>query len=143
MIVIGFTGTQRGLTDEQERTLKATLRSLKDVAGAVEFHHGDCIGADNEAHGVAALLGAHKIVVHPPEVEAKRARVQVSPERDEVLAPKPYLDRNHDIVDACHWLIACPGEAAEKLRSGTWATVRYARKTGKGVLVILPDGTLA
>jgi len=37
-------------------------------------------------------------------------------------------------------MIATPGEVDEQLRSGTWSTVRFARKQGKPVHVILPDG---
>ena len=45
---IGFTGTRQGMTAEQ----KSALRNLLD-GGAGDFHHGDCIGADSEAHGIA------------------------------------------------------------------------------------------
>lgn len=54
--------------------------------------------------------------------------------------PEPYLDRNHYMVDRCNLLIACP-EGIEALRSGTWATVRYARKRPRNHLIIYPDGT--
>lgn len=61
---------------------------------------------------------------------------------DDIRDPLPPLERNHRIVDACDVLIACPKDAQEQLRSGTWATVRYARKQGKRVIVITPDGTV-
>jgi hypothetical protein len=48
MTSIGFTGTRQGMTAEQ----KSALRNLLD-GGAGDFHHGDCIGADSEAHGIA------------------------------------------------------------------------------------------
>jgi bifunctional non-homologous end joining protein LigD len=35
-----------------------------------------------------------------------------------------------------------PAEPEEQLRSGTWSTVRFAKKQGKPVFVILPDGTV-
>ncbi len=35
---------------------------------------------------------------------------------------------------------ACPRSAEEETRSGTWPTVRYARKQGKPVYLVLPDG---
>ena len=59
-----------------------------------------------------------------------------------VAAPKGYLDRNHDIVDAADVLIAAPSGTTEKRRSGTWATVRYARKLGRTICVVLPDGVV-
>ena len=43
------------------------------------------------------------------------------------------------LVDACEVLLATP-KGPEKLRSGTWATVRYARKVGKRIVIIEPDG---
>jgi hypothetical protein len=39
-------------------------------------------------------------------------------------------------------LIAAPAEPEEQLLSGTWSTVRFARKLGKPVFLILPDGTV-
>jgi hypothetical protein len=50
--------------------------------------------------------------------------------------------RNHDIVDETELLIACPGELAEAVRSGTWATVRYARKLGRPIVIFWPDGSV-
>jgi predicted Rossmann fold nucleotide-binding protein DprA/Smf involved in DNA uptake len=55
--------------------------------------------------------------------------------------PLPYLERNHAIVNESDFLIAAP-DGPETLRSGTWATVRYARKVGKRVLVIMPNGEI-
>jgi len=50
------------------------------------------------------------------------------------------LERNRAIVDETDILLAAPLESEEQLRSGTWATVRYARKQHKTVLVIFPNG---
>jgi hypothetical protein len=55
MTKIGFTGTQDGMTDQQ----KSMLRDLLD-GGTGEFHHGDGIGADSEAHDIATLCGLHR-----------------------------------------------------------------------------------
>jgi hypothetical protein len=55
--------------------------------------------------------------------DSKRAFCQ----GDVVLTPRPYLVRNRHIVDASSVLIATP-KGDEELRSGTWSTVRYARK---------------
>lgn len=120
MIRIGFTGTQNGLTDEQETVLRGVLEAYEHEA--VEFHHGDCIGADARAHELADDL-SFDVVIHPPDVDAKRAFCH-SPDTRE---PKPYLVRNHDIVDETTTLVACPN-GTERVRSGTWATVRYARQ---------------
>jgi len=128
---IGFTGTRRGMTEAQRTTLEAVLAKLR----ATEFHHGDCIGADAEAHDVAVAMGC-EIVIHPPITEAERAW-KVAPR---IHAPKPYLVRNRDIVRDTEMLIATPAEETELLRSGTWSTVRFARKAGRVVWVVLPSG---
>lgn len=131
---VGFTGTQRGMTDAQYATCAALLRVLDHG----EFHHGDCIGADDEAARLADAIGWVG-VVHPPFHGAKRAFVE---HYSRILPARDYLDRNHDIVDATDMLIATPGEFEEKLRSGTWATIRYAMKCRKDVHIIYPDGSL-
>jgi hypothetical protein len=55
---------------------------------------------------------------------------------------RTYLERNKDIVRESASLIAAPLQAEEQQRSGTWSTVRFARKIGKPVFLILPDGTV-
>ena len=134
-MIVGFTGTEKGMTSAQKQTLCLLLDSL-DVT---EFHHGDCVGADAEAHEIALDRGI-RIVIHPPTDSKKRAFCKGAVE---IREPKPYLDRNHDIVDEGDGaLIATPFEEKEILRSGTWATVRYAYKMGRAVdvFVIRPEG---
>jgi hypothetical protein len=135
MDIIGFTGTQRGMTRIQKSVLRGILQN-----DSGEFHHGDCIGADEEAHDIASELG-YDIWVHPPKDPSKRAFCKAPNNR--MMFAKPYLVRNHDIVDVCTKLIATPGEAVEQLRSGTWATIRYARKVGKEVTIIFPNGDIS
>jgi len=128
---IGFTGTQRGMSDRQKGYLYVELQALF-VEGA-EFHHGDCIGADAEAAAIAQKVG-YRIVAHPPTNESKRAFFP----SDEFHAALPYLERNHKIVDAVERMYATPAEHNEQIRSGTWATIRYARKSGKDLTVLYP-----
>ena len=127
---VGFTGTQRGLTDYQIKVLQGLLALL----AGVEFHHGDCIGADSKAHSLARAAGM-VIVIHPPKNPTKRAWRR----GDRETEAKDYLVRNRAIVDETDWLLACPGEGKEQLRSGTWSTVRWARRAGKRITIILPE----
>lgn len=129
---IGFTGTQKGMTDAQQTMLEKVLAQFG------RMHHGDCIGADEQAHFIAKRLGL-RIHIHPPEKNNKRAFC----EGDEIYKCKPYLVRNHAIVSATSCLIATPKSFEEELRSGTWATVRYARQRGRPLGIIWPDGTLS
>lgn len=128
----GFTGTRYGMTTAQRGALMVFLSG-----GSGEFHHGDCMGADAEAHDIAYDLG-YVIVGHPPSTGGWRAGKNCT-----VLLPeKPYLARNRDIVDATIALIAAPQLSDEQSRGGTWSTVRYARKRGKPVVIIHPDGII-
>lgn len=128
---MGFTGTQRGMTAKQLRE----FREMLHYGMPVEFHHGDCIGADEEAHNSVMIHSwPCTIYIHPPCIPSKRAFCQGAV----ILEPRPYLERNHSIVDHCDVLVAAPKESTEQLRSGTWATVRYARKVGKHVRIIFP-----
>jgi hypothetical protein len=135
---LGFSGSQRGMAEAQEEFFRFALRRLRKLPeGVQEFHHGDAIGADAQADRACREL-AIPVVIHPPAITTKRAFCQRP--GDLVHPPQPYLERNHAIVDSCELLIACPGEAFEVLRSGTWATIRYARKIGRRRLLIFPDG---
>lgn len=130
---IGFTGTQKGLTPPQAQSLQNVLHSFDGGC----LHHGDCVGADAEAHAMARGHG-FSVWLHPPTDDSKRAFCAA----DEAEAPLPYLKRNRKIVDSTSMLIATPSGMRMKLRSGTWATVRYALAQNKLVWVIFPDGTL-
>src|SRR5687767_7025732 len=107
---------------------------LKD---ATEFHHGGAVGADSEAHRAAPWC---PITVHLCS-ESRRlefaGQVGVT-----IIDPLPPLVRNRVIVDSTDRLIAAPAGFAEEQRSGTWATVRYARRQGKPITIVWPDGTV-
>jgi len=138
-MIIGFTGTQTDLTAKQFDALLDLILELRPH----EAHHGDCVGADERLHQTCAWLNDEnpnyqiKIHIHPPIVDTKRAWCVGA---DEMYATKDYLVRNHDIVDASNIVIACPNTNTEKMRSGTWSTWRYAKKTGKMTYLILPTG---
>lgn len=135
---LGVTATRQGTTPRQ----RDAFRTVVQVLNPSEFHHGDCVGGDEESHRIVSeILPDVQIYVHPPEDPKHRAFVDGPSARVRILGTRPYLDRNRDIVDAVEVLVAMPAEEVEKLRSGTWATVRYARRIGKQVIVIAPDGS--
>lgn len=136
-LIMGFTGTQEGMTNAQAGAVRMILQTYCPD----EFHHGDCIGADEEAHRMVRTIrhaSPPHIVVHPPNRTGKRAYCSGDITRPE----KDYLLRNRDIVDESHAMIATPKESKEQQRSGTWSTVRYAKKQKKHVFLVLPDGTV-
>lgn len=128
---LGFTGTQRGVTPEQW----ATCWSFLCERAPGSFHHGDCIGADDQIAGMARLAG-YRVVGHPPSFSGKRAWFA----SDENWPVADYLVRNHAIVNSCQEMLACPG-GPEQLRSGTWSTIRFAIKVRRRVTIVLPDGS--
>jgi hypothetical protein len=131
---IGFTGTRHGMTEAQ---MDAFIDTLHDIRPRItEFHHGDCVGADAEAHDVAQKL-CH-VVIHPPIDETHRARKAARTYRTQ----KTHFARNRDIVNETDRLIATPMQAERQIRGGTWYTIDYARKVGKLVTIINPDGTI-
>lgn len=136
-VKFGFTGTQDGTTCEQHTSL---VRVLKESV-ATEFHYGCCVGADEEAADIIhELVPKPKIIGHPPTNRKKMSRWCEYVCND--MAPaEPYLIRNGRIVEAVDEMIACP-KGEEELRSGTWATIRFARKCGKPVTIIWPDGSV-
>jgi hypothetical protein len=134
---IGFTGTRNGLTSPQREALISAIDDFAQLWPGAEFHHGDCVGADAEAHGFAMSAGL-PVVIHPPSKDALRAFCAGA---REVRAAKPYLARNRDIVTEADWVIATPAEMEERPRGGTWSTVRFARGICWPVMLIYPDGS--
>lgn len=135
---LGFTGTNRGMGPSQKTELEALLKKLKEE-GFDEFHHGLCIGADEQAAILAKSLGyrvvAHPGLAHDPTNMMYRAEWTGS---DETLEAKPFVERDREMVDITERMIATPLTREEQLRSGTWTTVRYARKVGRIIDIIVP-----
>lgn len=143
---IGVTGTREGMTGNQ---CSAFYNILCEIPDAVEsFHHGDCIGADDDAANIVSdlrmedELGGWKIVCHPPVDETHRA---FNPHSAEIREPKTMFARNRDIVNETDLLIACPqymDPITKDTKGGTAYTVNFARKCGKPVWIVRPDGTV-
>ena len=138
-IHIGFTGSRHQMPIPAKLTLTTTLNDIYAAAifssAPIVFHHGDCVNSDVLAAGIAKALG-FIVHGHPPFDDKLRAFFQ----NNVTHAPKNYLDRNHDIVDVSRILIATPATEHEVLRSGTWATIRYARSLNRELCIIYPDG---
>lgn len=137
---LGFTGTR-----ERVATCQWTaLRQWMERSPFVEFHHGCCEGADETAVDVLAsktpVSPPPRIIGHPPTVTTLVSKFAVE-WSDELRQPAPYLARNKNIVNETDMLLACP-KGPEEQRSGTWSTVRYARKLGRRIVIIWPDGSV-
>ena len=132
---VGFTGTRKGMTDEQTLVFTVWIMTMDPY----EFHHGDCKGADEEAHNIVRVkINRCRMIGHPPDNDKQRAKCKFEMN----YLPAPYLERNRDIVDDVDHMVACPSTMKEKERGGTWYTIRYARKQGRKLTIIYPDGTI-
>lgn len=130
----GFTGTARGMSAGQRRAF--TLWLIREHI--TELHVGDCVGADQQAADIARACRV-RVVGHPPADPTWRAYWR---HYAHCHAPRPFLDRDQDIVDAAAVLFGAPAGFREVLRSGTWATIRRGRKKDPAaVTVIAPDGS--
>lgn len=135
VIKFGFTGSRQGMTDIQKQSFSCVIFPYAKYNELV-FIHGDCIGCDKDAHDIVRGYKDSYIIIHPPINKKYRAYC----DGDIILESKDYIPRNHDIVYDSDIIIACPNTLLESLRSGTWATVRHARKLKKKIIIIYPDG---
>src|SRR5688572_10660246 len=129
---VGFTGTRDGMTQAQKEQVHDLLVTLE----ATWLHHGDCVGADAEAHAIARAHGC-RIYLHPPADPKLRAFCDF----DESSHPKPYLVRNRDIVYCASFLIGTPGRRG-KQTGGTWYTIGHADDQGRQLVIVYPSGKL-
>lgn len=132
---IGFTGTRFGMQAVQRRILFALLHDPD-----AEFHHGLCVGSDEEAHELA-MASVLPIIGHPPIDQTHMAAIDRATFA-EMREPKLHLARNRDIVNETDSLIATPRDMEPQSRGGTWFTIRFAQKAGKRVTIIWPNGSL-
>ncbi len=134
---LGFTGTQLGMSPLQfERVEQEVFGFMPD-----EADHGMCVGSDTQFHGIVRSLFSPrecKIVGHPP---TKQGNAVMDLDCDELMPVGDYIVRDKAIVNRTERMIATP-YCPEIIRSGTWTTVRYARKLGRPVTIVWPDGSI-
>jgi predicted Rossmann fold nucleotide-binding protein DprA/Smf involved in DNA uptake len=139
---IGFTGTRRGMTAKQVSSVTDLINQLKPD----KVIHGACYGADYDFHDICIKARGGYTVSRPPLIELYPSDIEntVADCRGfDISNPQlPPLERNKRIVNASDRLIATPREFEEVLRSGTWSTIRYAKKVGKIVYIVQPDGDI-
>jgi hypothetical protein len=126
---IGFTGTREGMSQSQKEEFILNLYRLCPT----EFHHGDCEGADEEAHDIIREFFPDTVIhVYPPASTYRQAYKQ----GDVHYAPEEYLLRDKRIVNSSEHLIGAPLLDNPTTRSGSWATIRYAKSREIPVTVL-------
>lgn len=136
---VGFTGTRQGMSNDQVLQVHMLLGDLRGK-GATQASHGMCVGADDQFHFMAKALG-YFMIGCPGVTTDWTPAYRATMECDLVMPEKPYLARNRDIIRESDVLIATPKEQTEQTRSGTWATIRYAREAKKALVILYPDGS--
>ena len=135
-MILGFTGSRYGMSPQQTRVMQMYIRHF--LAGNNnEFHQGGCVGCDEQAAEYAHMQG-YKIITHPPIIKTLASNKILGT----YLPAKPYLERNRDIVDVSDSLIAVPRNNQYEPRSGTWSTIKYARRHQKPIIVLGTNGNV-
>ncbi len=132
-IKIGFTGNRYGLNNNQIEE----IRKILDTYNNIIVSHGDCIGSDTDFHKLCVeYKNVNKniiIQIFPPNKSILRAFNK----GDILMQEKSYLERNLDIINNSDILITCPiDKNKEELRSGTWSTIRQAKKRNMQVYIL-------
>ena len=135
---ISMTGTRRinTLTRQQLTNFKELMKEYRDK-GYTHLNHGDCVGADAVAHEIAIELGL-KVIVHPPT--NPKSRAYCNGDNVTILDAREYKVRNQTLVNNGDILLALPHSNQEYNRSGTWHSVRQARRTKLPIIICYPDG---
>ena len=125
-------GDQR--TPAREHALRVIAWALMDLEDVTEVTTGAQYGVDTQAFFIASELhpDAHHRVCVPAGVPHNEHLVRIARihGREVVEVPGGYLARNDRIVASSDVLVAFPRTENEELRSGTWATIRRARRAG-------------
>ena len=123
-MIVGFTGTRTGMSEEQRDQFCLMLACFRSKNMNV-FHYGAHADVELKADVEAATIAGGEMGFELEPHCASRGGELV---------------RNRDIVAAVDVLIAAPLVDKEELRSGTWATIRYARAARKPVVMLSRGG---
>jgi hypothetical protein len=160
--VVAVTGARGFRRGEEQYAGSIILAGLKNLQfNVTEFVSGACWGVDTLAARDALALwphARHRLVVpnapHNEELVAEfevleRLRLENAAGRgreihatvEKMPAGTGYMERNDRLVLLADVLLAFPSTRDEVVRSGTWATVRRARKANVPVMVYPLDGS--
>lgn len=137
---LGYTGTRRGMTISQWGTIQDLMTELWVPGKRNEWHDGDAIGGDDQAHKSAEMLKSRfstELHGHPCNKPDQRAFNDFD-FLHEIKAP---LVRNRDMVNVTETFLAAPYEYKNVPRgSGTWATIRYCAQVERVTWLVWPNG---
>lgn len=140
-MIIGFTGTSSGMTEEQLVAVEDLVSKLIEPFDLswVSAVHGDCVGADEDFDKIVEPKGIRRLI-YPCTYEGMRAFCK---DAHFVAEPKRPMQRNRDIVARAHVMIATPPNYVKiKRGSGTWATIGFTRRAKKPLYIVFPNGKI-
>jgi hypothetical protein len=124
---ISFTGTREGYNDWQANQLADWLTQRKNVI--IIAAHGCCKGSDIQFHNLLRKICGKSVFISVFPSNNNYTRAPIPEDANWVDEQRPPLERDKLIVEAGYdQLLATPLQMVEVLRSGTWATIRYAKK---------------
>ena len=135
-MIVGVSGSQNANINLHSHLIIGGIREHSDRGDQIT--QGGCIGADAIAMIVARLVFDRPIHTVLP---ADHSKVFAGWRRytttwEQMPDGTSYMDRNDRLVEQIDKLIAFPMEATEVLRSGTWSTIRRARRKGIPVIIV-------
>ena len=144
-MILTLTATRRGITSAQRAAVPGLL-----AAYPTTLLHGGAPGGDEELHELISglrgfLVSNCQVEVYPANASRHmfwKDKARFAPFALTVQPPEHPLVRNQIMATRADHVLACPETAHEVLRSGTWTTVRAARRAGHRVTIIEPDGTV-
>lgn len=137
-MVVGVTGTRNGPTPQQHDAMRLFLRGMP----IERLVHGAAPGVDTFAHDIVRTFhGQIPIELHPSNLSYRSSLLTFPSGNCEIYPELPPLERNRNIVNRIHGLLAVPATDKEA-NSGTWSTVRYAREIGCPVYVVRQNGRI-
>lgn len=132
---LGITGTKKGMTEAQFDVIKWFIE--EDNHFVTHLHEGDCKGVDVQITLMFQDICPEVTIVRHPPIKTS---YQAFGPYNETREPKDYLVRDQDNVNESDYLWAAPNGPEVMRGSGTWATVRMARRKGIPITIIMPSG---
>jgi hypothetical protein len=128
------------MTMPQSTMVGQLLEHFRSDIFEANFHHGNCVGADEEAAAIARYYN-YVITAYPADLTKWQSDFK-SDFYKPVTGP---LTRNRAIVKDSDVIIAAPNAMMEPLvrntrGSGTWYTIRHARKKERKCVIVWRDG---
>lgn len=162
-MILGFTGTRRGMTEQQIHTVIHWIEKFKPDSVV----HGCCVGADEQFDKICRERGVPRLGLPGNQEHMVMRLAQLQPSRPQPAAdstagfspenlaadrigltlesPALNLIRNRKIVEMSQIVLSCPKEMSEPLATragGTWMATRLSQAMKKQLIIIYPSGEM-